>query len=325
MPTEGHNDTSETVKDAFSLSDEEYQKERERLLSIDSNDDKEDEAPPEVLEAAGNASDSTEKPSDNGETADKKEVKPFSLEDEKQETKQEDTSEKEVETFEIVHRGQVHKVTKDKMVELAQKGFDYDFKVGPHGKLVQLIDSDREAQEVLNSYIRNKYGGGNQPQQQKQPELKPLSEYEDERQWLADNVKAIQESMPKPQPVVQADPVSVLDQAIRAYDPVGCHDVIPRLAEFSQRLSIRDGQTIEEFASRGDLRPFFKFYEYAKEQVSSEKQATKKEPPAEQKSTFRMKSRGGEPPRSTEKQINAWELPQKDFQAMLAKVKAGYS
>lgn len=296
MTAEGH-DEQQAGKDPFALSGEEFEAEKNRLLNPTADDDKE----ATEGEAAMESSDDTP-----GDTAEKVEVEPFALEEPKE------TKPETVETFEIVHRGQVHKVTKEKLVELAQKGFDYDVKVGPHGKLVQLIDSDRGAADVLNDYIRSKYSAPIE----KKPSLKPMSEYDDERQWLEDNVKTIVAQQPKPQPVNQ-DPVSVMKAAIQAYDPTGSFDVIPALADHAVRLSVRDSRTIEEAAARGDMRPFFKFYDHVKAQLKPSL------PPPKQ--SFKMKSGGGEPPRTTDKQINAWDLPAKDFQAMLAKVKSGYS
>ena len=283
-------------KDPFELSGEEFEKAKQSLLET-----------PTAEEPEGDTE--TESSGDSGDTGQQeeegKEEKRFILEE----------PEKAAMKFEIVHRGQVHKVTKEKLVELAQKGFDYDFKVGPHGKLVQLIDSDRGAADVLNDYIRGKYG----TKEPAKPELKPLAEFEDEREWFRANAEAIEAARPKP--VVQPqrpDPVNVMRTAIQSYDPAGAAEVIPHLAESAMQLSMRDSQRIEAAAAQGDLSLFFKFYDHVKAKVTA-----KREPPPKQ--SFKMKSGGGEPPRTTDKQINAWELPQKDFQAMLAKVKAGYS
>lgn len=314
--TEGHNEQAGI--DPFALSDEDYQKEREKLLMADSNVDD----TPAGDTMAGDTKSSDDKPEDGdkGQEENPVEVKPFSLEEPEPEKKAEtEAAKEEAQTFEIVHRGQVHKVTREKLVELAQKGFDYDFKVGPHGKLVQLIDADRGAQDVLNGYIRDKYG---KPEEKAAPKLKPMSEYDDERKWLEDNVKTLVENQPRPAPAKsRPDPVGVMKAAIQSYDPTGSPEIIPMLAQEAMGLSVRDSRIIEESAAKGDLMPFFKFYDHVKGKVSASKPTAK---PA-QAPSFRMKSGGGEPPRTSEKQINAWEMPQKDFQAMLAKVKGGYS
>lgn len=60
----------------------------------------------------------------------------------------------EDEVYEIVHHGHVHRVTKEKLINLAQKGFDYEQKVGPHRRIVQLVESDPRAAALLDSYVR---------------------------------------------------------------------------------------------------------------------------------------------------------------------------
>ena len=54
----------------------------------------------------------------------------------------------------IVHRGQVHMVTKEKAIELAQKGFDYDVKVGPDARLVRAVRSSPEIARDVDAAIR---------------------------------------------------------------------------------------------------------------------------------------------------------------------------
>jgi len=304
--TEGHDE--QAGKDPFELSDEEYQKERDRLLQEPTVESEEP--------ATKGETDASSDTGDKGQTEKTVEAKPFTLAEPEPKVEPE-TPRDEVQTFDIVHRGQVHKVTKDKLVELAQKGFDYDFKVGPHGKLVQLIDSDRGAADVLNDYIRTKYS--NAPVEPPKPQLKPMSEYDDERKWLEDNVKVLAANQPRAvQAPARPDPVSVMHAAIQTHDPTGSAEIIPILAEEAMNLSLRDSRTIEEAAARGDLSKFFQFYDHVKANV-------RPAPIVPPKQTFKMKSGGGEPHRTTDKQINAWDMPAKDFQAMLAKVKSGYS
>jgi hypothetical protein len=127
--------------------------------------------------------------------------------------------------------------------------------------------------------------------------------------------------IPQPQRAPAPNPVELLNNAIRSYDPVSSQDVLPVLASEAQRLSVADSRRIEEAAAKGDFKPFFKFYDYVKS-----KHAAPVAPPQPQpKPQFRMKTGGGEPPRAADKNINAWDMPAKDFQAYLAKVKSGYS
>jgi len=123
-------------------------------------------------------------------------------------------------TFTIIHNGVEHNLDHKRMTDLAQKGFDYEVKVGPHSRLVQLLDQDPQAQEVLNNHFMRKFGmlddrdpgashpNINDPNYRPAPapaaapaparkeidlsgvKVKSLSEYQNESDWLADALKA---------------------------------------------------------------------------------------------------------------------------------------
>lgn len=142
-------------------------------------------------------------------------------------------------SYTIVHNGQEHVIDHDKMIELAQKGFDYDFKVGPHRKIVQLLDMDPAAQTMLNNYFSEKLGlipptqrttqhpdlyrtpppvsgpaapaAPHSAQQVRELDLsgvklKKLSEFDSEQEWFLDGMKQVVGEMRRQFPVPQQQP-----------------------------------------------------------------------------------------------------------------------
>ena len=229
---------------------------------------------------------------------------------------------------EIVHNGQVHKVTREKMIELAQKGFDYDSKVGPHARLVQLVTSDPALRAKINEHVQSTL-------QQRPaagpaaPDLKtrPMRDDETEDQWLAEmlreNLGAIK-NMVAPPPAAPAPPANpVAQQAqqvatiLQSRDPVDFHRIIPRLDAFArEKLTMAEYQKVN-----ASLPNLIKFYDWAKPQLlSTGAPASAGNPPRPAQPSFRARSGGGQPPRDTG-QTNAWELPEKDFQRTLARLK----
>jgi hypothetical protein len=145
--------------------------------------------------------------------------------------------------FTITHNGVEHNLDRDRMIELAQKGFDYDTKVGPHRRIVQLLDSDPNAQFLMNNYFMQKLGlapptaqaPSNFPAQQPHGapatppqtnvpadpnaqqdldlsgvKLKRLADFDSEQEWLMDSMdrvmKAAMPSLRQPPPQPQSAP-----------------------------------------------------------------------------------------------------------------------
>lgn len=291
--TTGHE--TET-QDAFEMSDSEFQ---EHLTAAQEGESVEKTE----IEIPGTAGEKID-------TGDNSREKPFSLPETQPEgDTQGKNSEKHIE---IVHNGRVHRITKEKAVELAQKGFDYDTKVGPHSRLVQLVSSDPGAAQALNNYIQGKINP-------KPSEFKPksLDEFNgDETAWFAENMRAYNEAnrqnMPQ-RPIIQREnPIEQIARALMARDPENYHKVAPQLDKFGQQLSVQDYQKVNS-----DFATLCQFYDHVKEQVIQQQPPIQKSQPS-----FRTRSGGGEPPRNTAKNKNyAWDLPKKDFQAILSKVK----
>ncbi|MBW2036424.1 MAG: hypothetical protein JRI41_02930 [Deltaproteobacteria bacterium] len=227
------------------------------------------------------------------------------------------------ELIDIVHNGQAHRLTKEKLIELAQKGFDYDYKVGPHGKLVEMIDSDPELAQLINDHWQKKLVGPEVNAAGVEAlEITPLDDYEDEAEWLKANIaNAIKHDRARnPQPVVQQPVQNPAIDALRMRDPEHFDSVVSKLGEYAGQLTVDDYNKVDN-----DMSAFIKFYDFVKERVvsdaagkqSSTRRASTKKP------SFRVKSGGGEVPRSGSLKDAAWKLSRADFQKQLDKIK-GY-
>lgn len=271
----------------------------------------------------GHEEDEEALPGDNkGEepvTEEPEETPRFTLD--KPKPKEEPPSDEEEEITEIVHNGQAYRFTKDKLVKLAQKGFDYDFKIGPHGKIVKMIETDPEiAQLVVDHWNKKTSGGGQEPTTPTTFEVKPISDYENESEWLQDNIqKAIEfgrVNTPAPQPVQPVRNTAVSD-ALKMRDPAHCDMVLAKLPEYAQHLSVVDYQKID-----ADMGALCQFYDYVKEcELKKTKVSTAPQKP--NKPSFKVRSGGGEAPRTEGVIGAAWKLNKEDFQKELDKIK-GY-
>jgi hypothetical protein len=293
------------------------EEEKEEIEGLD--EEEQEEKAPDVSEKIegeeDNGKEETEGEVDDKKVDDKpKETPKFTLSD----TPAEVTDEK-VEKIEIVHNGQVYNLTKDKIVELAQKGFDYDFKVGPHGKLAQMIESDPKLSKVVDDYWQGKV--------EKKDEkfvAKPMSDYQDEEVWLQDNLQraitSFQESLPEIQPKPQPETPtkeSTAKDALRMRDPAFFNQIYPKLDKYAEQLTMSDYRKVDS-----DMASLFQFYDFVKAQ-----ELDKTESPDKTKKVntpgFRVKSGGGDVPK-TDDVPPAWKLSKKDFQKQLDKIK-GYS
>jgi hypothetical protein len=274
------------------LEEETLEKETEE---VQENQDLEEDSIKDVEEE-----ESSEEPEEEPEGEPDEEPKPkrFELEEE---------PEPEEELIDLVHNGQVIQVTQDKLIKLAQKGFDYDYKVGPHGKIVEMIEADPEIASLVNEHWQKKTTPKFTP--------KPLSEYEDEGQWLIDNVKGMLESAPRQEPVPKAenDNHRVKD-ALTMRDPDYADKVIRAMPQYVKRLSISDYQRIDS-----DMGALCKFYDFVKESEGFGQ--SEAPPPPTKKPGFRVRS-GGQRAAPSKADL-VWIKSRADFQAELDRVK-GY-
>jgi len=229
---------------------------------------------------------------------------------------------KDEELTEIVHNGQVFRLTKQELVNMAQKGFDYNRKMGPHQKLVQLIEADPGVSKVVDDYIQGKF------KQEGEPQFKPLplTDYDSEEEWLKANlVKAMGEMAPatKPvdtQPANVSNPADVIAEALFNRDTEHFHEVAPLLDNYAKKyLTVAEYNHINDPRNRKDL---FRFYDKVKEHLLSQRSSQPPTPRKEgERPRFSAKPGGGEAPRKPDKTNVAWELPNDEFQKVLAKAR----
>ncbi len=220
----------------------------------------------------------------------------------------------------FVHNGQVIEVTDEKATELEQKGYDYDFKVGPHGKLVEMLDSDPDFADEVDRLWNQRLNGGNESNPSAF-EGSDIDDHDDDRSLLQENMDRFAERLrqsPAPinqesvQPQVPAeDPTQA---ALRMRDPEFYELVQPRLNDFVPDLSVKNYNAINS-----DMNKLCQFYDFVKEQVIP-KQNTNS--PTNHQPNLRMKSGHSKDP-GTRPVKKAWDLSREDFQKQLDKMK-GY-
>ena len=216
---------------------------------------------------------------------------------------------------EIVHRGQVHRVTKEKLKELAQKGFDYDTKVGAHGKIARMIETDPEFAKIVN----NAWAEKNRP---KKLQVKTIDDYENEDDWLRDNLQTIVGDTVATQvnTMIQSQPppaqTSTVAQTLMARDPQGFNATMSVLPQYLQKLSIENYRRIDT-----DFSALCEFYDYVK---GAEAAGGQKTPIKSNAPSFKVRS-GSPAVKTKDTDLNyAWDLSNKDFNKEIAQIK-GYT
>ena len=217
---------------------------------------------------------------------------------------------------EVVHNGQVHRITEEKYLELAQKGFDYDTKVGPHARIVKLIEQYPEVADMVDSHVKGKLG--TKPEAEKQGfEVKPLSSYETADEWLKDNVATFSANMQQanvPQAPTQEDINAQIVTTLKMHDPQDFATVFPEMKKAVNDLTIAQYQRVDS-----DLAELLKFYDSVKAQVK----APKTTPPRKPLFTPPFKVTSGKLPQ--QQNVNTadkiWDLPNSKFNAAIDKAK----
>jgi len=358
MPDTG--DTKERKPDAFALSDEDFQAALAEASTVgDTGDgDKDAQEPPGQKQGAGDTG-----PQAASDTQPKTQPdKPFTLDEPPAaDVKPPAAGDGQPQMFEIVHNGRVHRLTREGVIMLAQKGFDYDTKIGPHKKIIQLVESDPAAAALLDAYARTGRLPAAPPAgpAPPQPKLKPLHEYDNEIDWFKDNFEALQQlTTPSAAPPASAPPAGAAPPAVGVVDPAAPRDDTPAPAGDVQRiadtLASRDPKNyarvaphLMEYAQRyltleqyqkvnSSMANLVQFYDWVRDQVLAQAPPGKAgtagtagaaAPPAPDAGSsgaaappFRMQSGGGQPPREDGAK-KAWELPNKEFESIIARAK----
>lgn len=276
MPEQTEQTEQEEIKDPMDLSAEEYEASVSELISTPQDEVDEEVDEEQKLIAL--------------ESTDEPEV----------ETK---TTESDEELFEIVYKGEVKKLPRSKVKELAQKGFSYHAdmnRIAPHKKIVELIESDEEIGKMVNDYVAERV----------KPKTTRLDDYESEAAWLEDNLKR-QRKAEKFSQIAKPSPGQEIIAFFRDKDPEHYETVLKAVGEHAEQLTVAEYKKIND--SMDELEAY---YDRIKEKVIS---GTSSKP----KQTFRTRSGGGAPPRQSKSGQKAWEMSSKDFNQMIQKVK-GY-
>lgn len=254
------------------------------------------ETPEEKVEEKGELSEEEEKPL---------EFKPSQIEKDE---------EKGDELIDIVHLGQVHRLTKEKVVALAQQGFDYNSKVGPHGKIARMIETDPKIAQMVERAWAEKTNP-------KKTEIKiqPLDKYENENDWLKGNLQAVVDNavaekvrgMNRPS-AVPPPQMAIASQTLMMRDPKNYQAVLNGFPKYLEKLSVENYKRVDT-----DLSALCEFYDFVKTQeLPSENKAPTPKP------TFKVRSGGGVAPKQGP--TSAWEVSNEEFDKQIARIK-GYS
>lgn len=297
--------------------------------------EEEEEAPSEEAEEEEVSGDEDEPPKEEKEPETEEEEPParFRLEEEEP-LESQTATEGEEEKTEIIHQGRVYKLSKQEIVNLAQKGFDYDSKVAPHAKIVQMIEADPKLAEVVSNYWQGKLAAtkdGTGEEAKPTFTVKPFSEYKDESEWLQDNLsnalKSFKPEVPEPAPTTASEsPGQTAAKMLAMRDPKHCRQVLSKLPLYISQLTVADYQKIDSDRTGAAL---CQFYDFVKEQELAKIEKAK--PPVEDKDdnsnppldnpSFRIRSGGGDAPGEQDKTNHPWTLSKTDFQKQLDKVK----
>ena len=220
-----------------------------------------------------------------------------------EEETEEEKPKKDEELFEIVYKGEVKKLTRDKVKELAQKGFSYHAdmnRIAPHKKIVQLIEEDEEIGKMVNNYVAERA----------KPKTSKLDDFDTEEAWLEDNLKRMRKAEKFSQ-VKPPSPGQEIIEFFRDKDPENYEKVLTALGEHANQLTVAEYKKVNE-----SMEELEAFYDEVKGKVINGVSSKPKQ-------TFRTRSGGGAPPRADKSSPKAWEMSSKDFNQMIQKVK-GY-
>jgi len=205
----------------------------------------------------------------------------------------------------VTHQGkEVAISTEEEAKNFIQKGYDYDFKVGPHGKLARALEDHPEfgkrVAKAWEDYASGKPEDG-KPEALKpatKPELKSIDEYDNPNDWFWDNHEKTKvweaanqpPPTPPPPPVqqqVQQQGLSQIDIALMGHDPQHFHTVAPLIKAYAEKeLTKAQYERIDN-----DLPSLFQYYDHVKKQVIQKPKAEATPDPP-----FRVQSGGGEAP-----------------------------
>lgn len=230
-----------------------------------------------------------------------------------------DTPEEPEKPFMVVkHQGkEVSIKSEEDARNYIQKGFDYDFKVGPHKKLAQIMDEYPDfAKKVASDWDSFVAGKDSVTEPSKKPELKSLDDFENPNDWFWENYSKVREhekssQVPAPPPPRQEVPSWV--SAMVTHDPQNFNKIAPLVPQYAEKYLTKS----QYDRVNNDLPSLVQFYDWVKGQVT---QTPIKETPPVETPSFRVQSGGGEAPSADEKP--PWENMNNDkFEEYMAGIK----
>ncbi len=304
--------------DAFEMTEEEFLDLKDS--SVGTEEFTEEESTDIESTEDSSTEDSSQEESTEDFSADDFSTTDFS-EDQEDQSEDQDPSGQE-ELIDIIHNGVTHSLTKDKIISLAQQGFDYQAKttaIAPQRRLLQLVDSDPELQGVINKYVSDKVG----------PKVTSREDYETDEEWLTDNIS---ETLTKVNPFIgenqdisvgspsgQADIVQVL----RNRDPEHFDTVAPFLKKAAGQIPKAKYDELNQ-----DPNKIVQFYDSVKKHafafMERKNKPNQREAQSKNKTkTFNLKSGQSQNTGQKRKTKNVWDYSNKDFSKLARKVK-GY-
>ena len=242
--------------------------------------------------------------------------------------------------FDLTIDGTVHKRTfasKEEVAMELQKAADYTRKVGRHGKLAQILDTDqfleRKVIDVVNTHLEGPVAPPEPtPEPSKEFAFEPL-EYDPEKHgteagWMAANIaKYHTENPPVAAPVV-APAVGGLPEGVTPEGATMLNTLMGRDPANFQRNIQAFYQTlpnlrVDQFQRiNNDPAKLLEYFDYVRGELDTPAPAPSPAPaPAPKEPSFRVRSDGGDPPAQAEEANAAWDLPQADFRRAIDKLK----
>jgi len=292
-------------KDIFDMSDEEF-------ANIDIE---------EVNEEINEESEQTSEKSEEQTSEESDEsfvIEDFTLEEEEEEEEEgeEEKPSGQDDRVTIIHNGQQIQVTQQELVNLAQKGFDYEAKtkaIAPHRRLIELVNADKSLKDVINDHVTSKF-----------VEVDSRENYDNEDEWMAANLKKTvskvspfigEESVSDPA-TEQSNTTPEIVTVLQQRDPENFQKIVPYFGKAAETLTKAQYDHVASSTEN-----VIKFYDQVKAQVMKVKNVNNKT--VNKKKTFNLRSNQGNRSNKAKRKTNVWDLPNDQFGKILKKVK-GY-
>jgi hypothetical protein len=225
-------------------------------------------------------------------------------------------------THTIVYRGEEVQVTDEELVNLAQKGYDYDQKVGPHQRLAGLLEQHPDLSEELNKKLMARLSGEEQaPTEEEQESEDPYFDQQFERKMEESGLKD----------TVKKDKALSTHQELYASDKEN-YDMVRQGVEMTANLMEPDQiARLHDPSTGAYARLFTKVRKNMLQQgiikpngtakPKAEKKAVKPGTKKQKAGSFRMPAGGKKEPPQKKGVKSVWDMPQADFDKLVRRTK----